>query len=530
MSEFYTLAPDMAIVPMNDGSFLFKSDTLSVKLEGASTRFLVDRVFPMLQEGKDIGAVARHFGTVSEDDLRSNLDKLVDTGVLRKSRPYGASDSRSTVPRYFSNMLTAMGWDTEDATRAIKNFRIAVIGLEAHGAQVLMAFQQAGFMKFRLVDPYPASKDYKAIFPSVEEEGVSRQAMLGQYLKNMHKDIDVETGPGQLTRESLEHFVADTDLLVVCADKGFSSVFYWANQISIERNMPAVYAQIKGHIAYIGPFVIPGKTSCFMCYKMRTVAAEENFDEAMTYEEYLNGLKRPDFESRMALPASSNFVAGAISSEIIKYVLGLSTLAFPGAVMELDTLSFKTVTHVVLQKPDCPVCQKKKFERQHPGYADLIRQQSPSDLGKLISDLVSEHCGIIRFLDIVPKDVSEPEWPYVFMADLANHGFLPKDERHKLNCSGKGMTVAQAKISAAGEAVERYSGTVYSDRDIIYASFHELGQDALDPGRLVLYHPDQYGSIDYAPFHPDNQMSWVKAYSLVQDRPIFVPAHSTILN
>jgi ribosomal protein S12 methylthiotransferase accessory factor len=71
---------------------------------------------------------------------------------------------------------------------------------------------------------------------------------------------------------------------------------------------------------------------------------------------------------------------------------------------------------------------------------------------------------------------------------------------------------------------------VYPPDEIIYRSYAELDGTALDPQRLVLYLPQQYESIPFMPFSASEPRGWIPAYSLVHNKPIYVPAHGTIMN
>ena len=130
----------------------------------------------------------------------------------------------------------------------------------------------------------------------------------------------------------------------------------------------------------------------------------------------------------------------------------------------------------------------------------------------------------------MPKAISEPTLPFVYMAEVSNHCFLPKEQHQKLNCSGKGMDKKSAKTSAVGEAVERYSGSFYFPHEIFYSSFNNLKDEALHPDGLVLYLPDQYKNTTFSPFNADAEIGWIKGYSLVNNKCIYVPAQSTVLN
>jgi ribosomal protein S12 methylthiotransferase accessory factor len=161
----------------------------------------------------------------------------------------------------------------------------------------------------------------------------------------------------------------------------------------------------------------------------------------------------------------------------------------------------------------------------------LAGSKSAENLDTFQDLLVSNHTGIVKSLHAVPKDFSKPALPIVYAAELSNHGFFPKGERNQLNCSGKGMDKPSAVTSALGEAMERYSATWIKEGEVEYKSFDAFAPDeALDPRKLVLYMEHQYANLPFAPFDPSLPIGWVKAYSLLREKPLFIPAQPTFLN
>lgn len=564
MRLYYKLSSDIAIVKLKEGGVLFKSDTLGIKLEGESALWLTDNVFPLLNGENDLEYVAMQFRHIAQNDLQANLDQLVQMGVLRRlqqKESLSADTAADTgIPRYYSNFLQTTGREEKHYLPELARCRIAMIGLDGHGTQTLLSLRQSGFSNFVLCDPFPVDKEYFSTFPFLQayagKEG-SKQECLKNYLEaqapSVHtatvttaglaatsssaatsspaaNALQVRTGPEKLTKETLEPFIRDCQLCIVCMDKGFSSVFYWVNEIAVSHAVPVLYSIIKGHICLAGPLVIPDKTACYMCYKMRQVATVDNFDEAMSYEEHLNEQKQPAICDRNILPAAIQLLAAVLSSEASKFALNLGPLSLADRVLEFNVLTFQNTSHSLLQKPDCPVCQKKKTPRLQLSADELVCQHGPSRLSDLLDTITSPHTGILKSLELMAKDITEPKLPYIYVAKLANHSFLPKDQYEMMKCSGKGMDIKSARISAAGEAVERYSGTVYPPEQIIYRSFDELDGTALDPRRLVLYLPHQYEDIPYQRFDASQTIGWIPAWSLVQDQPIYVPAHGTIMN
>lgn len=532
MRSYYYLTSGVAVIDMKDGNFLFKSDTLAVKLGGASTVFLVQHILPLLNGNNELNDVCALVEKIARDDLKQNLDKLVKAGVLRCSEnSISNSNKGEKSAPFFNNFLDTIGYTRQETLDILSKAKIAVLGLEAHGTQTVLALLQSGITNLKLVDPFLCDDGYHQTFPFIDNVDGSRQEVLKRYLEQKYPAASVEVfNHENLTKETLTTFVQDCSLLICCFDSGFASAFYWTNQISVNNKIPALYASIKGHICFIGPFVIPEKTACYMCYMMRLVAAQEDFEEAMLYEEYLNDKKSPSFNIRSVLPGALNYTAATLSSEVLKFLFAFGPLSLPDKVLEYNTITFESKTHNLIVKPDCPVCQKKNDSRIHYSIPELIKAHDPSNLGNLLKDLTSERIGIIKQLETVPKDISEPPLPFVYMAALANHTFLPKDQHQKLNCSGKGMDRLSAQISAGGEAVERYSGTVYAFNEVIYRSYDSLSDRALNPQQLVLYAPEQYKNSAFSPFDPKAEIGWVNAFSLINNESIYIPAQSTILN
>ncbi|MFN2606682.1 MAG: YcaO-like family protein [Acidimicrobiales bacterium] len=130
----------------------------------------------------------------------------------------------------------------------------------------------------------------------------------------------------------------------------------------------------------------------------------------------------------------------------------------------------------------------------------------------------------------VVKDVTEPALPYVWRAELANSRFDPKRDPEQTSCAGKGMTAEVARATALGEAVERYSSGCWEPGEVVHAARPELAGPSLHPRDLVLFRPDQYGGLPYAPYADDTVMGWVPARSLASGGEVLVPALAVFMS
>lgn len=534
-SAYYSLAAGIDTVPLNDGSLLCRSDTLAIRIEGAFARVLVQRVLPLLDGQRSFEQVAALLSDLPGDELRQRLDALVQAQVLaRREQPALVASTHPTLAPLLA-MLETIGLEAPGAIQTLQQLRIVIVGLEAHGAQLGATLADCGIGSLLLIDPFPCQPGNLALMPLIGPQavGVARERALQMALQGRGVTSEITIGGAQeLTKERIAALAAGAHLLVGCFDKGFSATNHWINRASLAHGIPALYAELRGHTALIGPAVMPGETACYMCYRMRSIACEEDFNAAMSYEEFLDRQKRPALHERGVLPMLPPYIGSLLALEILKQSLSLSLPALTNNVLEFNALTLQTATHSILQKPDCPVCgEKKNWIRSLPVIAELRQEQAaPGDLLAVDDQLVSRRTGIVRNLLLIKQDTSEPARPLVIAAELANHRFLEHEPKEQRMCSGKGLTIDSARISTLGEAVERYSGACWDYSEIVYGRRREIDGPTLDPRELVLYNADQYSQLPYQPYTGENILGWTRGRSLVTDRQISVPALAIYLN
>jgi ribosomal protein S12 methylthiotransferase accessory factor len=138
--------------------------------------------------------------------------------------------------------------------------------------------------------------------------------------------------------------------------------------------------------------------------------------------------------------------------------------------------------------------------------------------------LVSEETGIIR---LVHEPPIAGDGPRIFgCGSLYNEHGSPGFVSDNTMCGSTALDRDQAIVGAIGEAVERYSAAFVPYDDIVMASAHALGPDAIPPVSFVLYSEEQRGrpGFGYRNVGADDVIGWVEGYSLTRERPVFVPA------
>ncbi|MEV0287759.1 TOMM precursor leader peptide-binding protein [Kribbella sp. NPDC050820] len=306
--------------------------------------------------------------------------------------------------------------------------------------------------------------------------------------------------PGQ--REELPAVMTDADLVIAADDGALPVLHSWVNTIGLRLGVPTLHIAVRGHRATVGPLVLAGEGSCYLCWRMRALACEQDFAAAMAVEEELDARRSPD-AARPVLPALLAMVTQAQLAD---------------GVLTLDARTGAEQLHPVLPRPDCPACAKV----QRPSAAVV------TDMDEVERRTVDRLCGVVRVLEVMPKDVDEPERPYVVRAELANAHFRTGRDAF-ISCTGKGWTHRAARDGALGEALERYAAMTWHPERKLTSTYDGLDRPGLHPRDLVLFADHQYDDLPFQPWRPETELEWVPAQSLVTGQEIWIPLLATHL-
>jgi ribosomal protein S12 methylthiotransferase accessory factor len=526
---FYRPAPGIDVVSIGKDALLFRSDTLTVRIEGPSTVLLQERILPLLDGGKSLTEIASALPTLDAGDLRRQLDALVKVGILERTGQLPFWPSGGTEPLWA--LLRAARLPATELHGQLARLRIAIVGLEGAGAHAAMLLAACGVGELFLIDPYPCQPGNLALMPPLGADavGTRRDQALKRALEAQGVYTRVQAEAEAVTPDDIDALASTCQLLIGAFDKGLSVVNHWLNTASVTHGVPVIYSQLAAHIALVGPVVVPTQSACYACWRRRSLACEDFYSEAMAYEDLLNRQRQPRLHERPALPALAAYTGSLVALEAVKLLLAVGSGTLAGKVHEFDALRFHSQTHTLLRVPNCPECGGKRHKAQ-PSPAEVLRDDtSPGDILKAAESLVSPRCGVITDIEQVLKDPSEPSKPYLFGARLANHRFVEDRGAEDGICTGKGLTIAEAQASALGEAVEHYAASSIPTEHLLYASREALDAPSLNPTDLVLYHPEQYAELPYAPYSDTTTLGWVEGHSLLTGSALLVPAVGVFL-
>jgi ribosomal protein S12 methylthiotransferase accessory factor len=316
------------------------------------------------------------------------------------------------------------------------------------------------------------------------------------------------------------------------------------NRRQLAARQPWMLIKPVGTILWLGPLFQPGQTGCWECLvqRLRSNRMVEGFllDRKQATEPYLT--------SRGWLPTTLQAGMNLAANEVAKVLSGSYFRSLEGEVVTLDTMRLSLEHHTLIKRPQCPACgDPDRYTQPRPIVPESRIKQFTSDGGHRIElpeqtfDKLSVHVspitGVISSLTRGDTGTNP-----VIHAYVAGHNFAQsypdlRSLRRSLRtkAGGKGATDIQAKVSALGEAIERYAGVYRGDEVRMRSTYRALGSQAVDVQQLLLYSDEQYRTrketfeesklfhVVPRPFDPDQEIDWTPVWSMTNQTFKYVP-------
>lgn len=346
--------------PGDDGEEVlhFASERRRVKLKGQSFREFQQLVIPLLDGRHTLeeieGRVAHVFAA---EDLHAGLNLLAEHSLLEDAgrRP----DDAPEPPAPQHNFFHEVGYDPELARQRLAAATVTIFGLGGAGAALALALAAARVGTIRCVDDQrvaPADGYFSHVF-TPEEVGEARASVVARRLERGAPGVRVsEHAAAPQTDEDVLALIQGSDFVVNCLDAGQSSLAYKLNRACLAAGVRWTSCALSGTEVVVGPTVHPYDTPCYLCYKMRAVACDNNPEDAFSFESFLDQRKQDDSGTRENLAFSAGLAANLAALEAVKELTGVVPASAEGRIVVLDLLTLQMAKHVILRKPWCPAC------------------------------------------------------------------------------------------------------------------------------------------------------------------------------
>lgn len=153
----------------------------------------------------------------------------------------------------------------------------------------------------------------------------------------------------------------------------------------------------------------------------------------------------------------------------------------------------------------------------------------------LPAGLVDERWGIAREILWFPMPAGFPDFCQISIP-LTHHrrltGREQRSDRDVFYGAAFETSFDRALVAASAEAIERYSGTMFSDDEFVHATGEELGTAAGLADHLIGFSPRtlRRSGCPYRPYDPRVRRRWIAGTSLLDGRKVYMPAQAVIFD
>ncbi|HLI05741.1 MAG TPA: TOMM precursor leader peptide-binding protein [Ktedonobacteraceae bacterium] len=290
--------------------------------------------------------------------------------------------------------------------------------------------------------------------------------------------------------------------------------------------------------AAIGPLVLAGVPGCVECAERRRWrAAIHDMPHAVHFLEWCKDDER--IMARLANPWATAIAldtVGALAAlEIQTFIsqgvphMGLHSVRF----VELRSLG--STCHTFLPDPLCPLCGQMIEDDGADAVLHFVPRLRSTDhpyrlrsLDEEVEVLEKQYVDPLLGIQVEPTAAIRTG-SAAFATTYTCYYEYPYLAQH---ITGSGFTPSfrSSRAIAIIEALERYCGLFpRARRAVVYGSYHQLRDHAIDPAQLGVYSPEQYARYRRdsrrfcVAYHPDLSYYWMWGYSLRKKQPVLVP-------
>ena len=327
----------------------------SVRIKVNSDKIM--RIVTSLDGERDVTQIASDFD-VDEKTLQNLLSFLQNKGILDNVSPHEDFSDYGLYRRVI-HFLSEYSSSHEQLLRMwnnIRNSNVLIVGLGAVGTWLSCNLIQSGLKNISLMDGdiVDISNLHRQFGFCEDDIGKLKVDVLAERLQSYSSSITINKIPHYLTEESLHYFDnTHIDLIINCADKpNVDTTSLWIGEYAMKHGIPHIIGGgYNMHISLIGQTVIPGKTSCIMCFQ-KTLEEENTIDTTKVKKLSVKNRKIGSFGPMCSLIAS---MTGMEALKILSKEISPSNINRRG---EFDIYSMSIKYQKYERRDDCEWCGK----------------------------------------------------------------------------------------------------------------------------------------------------------------------------
>jgi len=283
--------------------------------------------------------------------------RILSTSPLTESRNEEIDKRFTTQLNFFAEFETRTLSRVEMQKR-LQMSHVLIIGLGGIGTWVLQGLSLAGVNQFTLVDPDVVeitNLNRQCMF-TLADVGKEKVEAAANKLAQVDPRVHVSTLQRKIaSKDDCVEFAQQANLIINCADEPSTDAMNRiVSEAGYELNLPHILCGgYDGHLSFIGPTVLPGKSACWYCY-------EHTLDRQLGLAGYKHLAITQSHIQGGNIGAISAITANYHVLEAIKVLTGFSTPTMLNRTAELDFLRFGIHFRNFKRFRSCPLCVTKK--------------------------------------------------------------------------------------------------------------------------------------------------------------------------
>lgn len=275
------------------------------------------------------------FAAPDRPSIDALVRKLVADRILvpQSMAAQWAPDGETHLDIFYWNINTKK----EDVIGLYDNEIITFIGINDITNYLLVKISECGFSKFEVVD-YPLLRN-TGYFSDSGEILESRWACVSR------EPLSYEDWSNEVQSRRPTCIVASSDF------GGLHLMRGW-NEYCVSHGVHFLPIVLQNMIGYVGPFVVPGETACFECFRGRQNSnmTDPSSQRAAEYAAHV-GQATVGYH-----PAMAAVLADIAAMELTKFYSGALPFTNAGTVIEVSLLEPAIAARKILKIPRCTVC------------------------------------------------------------------------------------------------------------------------------------------------------------------------------
>lgn len=294
------------------------------------------------------------FKSIAKEQIKKSIRFLKNGFLIKKYDHDNKIDHRYERNIRFYNYFTD---DPNEVQIKIQDFKATLIGCGGIGNLISNMLVNSGVGEITLIDDdvIEITNLTRQILFTENDVGKKKIDVLKNRLIERNSSANINCIDLGIKKESDIEKLGKSDLFIVSADSPRDFIL-WINKYAVKNKQAYINVGYIGDIAVVGPFYIPGVTSCFECSQLFETQLDKETSDMYYYCNIIN----KDFKN-ITFPSTNGVAASYAFMDIIKFIGKFSEpLSMNKRIgIHMDKIFIET-QHIHKNK-ECKICSKIKY-------------------------------------------------------------------------------------------------------------------------------------------------------------------------